>query len=133
MKCRRFCAWLSKWLNGYQEAFGSWFPLEYIIDHNVFLPRSFFLWKTNLLWCKFLLRFKWKMQRKLARWRSFENTQVFLDSKFFFFRRIVLTKEVRWSWKSWDLLDWNKGLLDQRRIVKSSIGHQRLMIMRIGC
>ena len=66
---------------------------------------SFFLWRTNLLWCKLLLSFKWKMHRKLTKWWSFEKMRVFLDRKVFIFRRIVLKKKWRWSWESYYLFN----------------------------
>ena len=95
------------------------------LDANFFVPRSHFIWRTNLLLCKCLLSLKWKIRRKLTTWwRGFEET-------FFLFRRIVLAKKWRWSWKSCYLLDWRKDLLNKRCITKSSLGSQRWMRLRI--
>lgn len=38
-----------------------------------FLPRNQFIWRIDLLWCKFLLNLKWNIRRKIKRWRSFEK------------------------------------------------------------
>ena len=108
--------WVKKCFHGHQWGFGSWFSLENRFDTNNFLPRSHFLWRNNLLWWKCLLSVELKMRMRTKRLRCFEKMRVFLYMIFLIFRRMVLKKNWRWRWESWDLLDWRKDLLNQRHI-----------------